>query len=192
MSLLEGFRGLDLLLLISALVGGLFFLLKTAMQFLGFDHDVDDSVPNSGHHHDSDLGFKVLSIQAISAFMMMFGLVGLACSLQFGLPVILSVPVAAVAGAISVWSMAVLFQVFGKLQSNGNFSLESLVGHQGTVYLTIPANGIGQVTVDHPLRKTEFDARTQNGLSLPTGSLVMVQAIQDGILIVSQHQESES
>jgi hypothetical protein len=69
---------LDQLFFYSALGGGALFVIQLVLLFVGggLDLDADFSDADFGHH-GADVSFKVLSLQGISAFVMMFGLTGM-------------------------------------------------------------------------------------------------------------------
>ena len=102
------YTGVEVFFLICAVVGGIFVLFKLIMQFMGLDHDHDGSLPTDshdicGHHSDSDVGFKVLSLQGVISFLMMFGLVGLALHRESQVGILSSMAGAIAAGIASVW-----------------------------------------------------------------------------------------
>jgi len=71
--------GLELFFLICAFLGGAMFLIRLVLQMVGGNSDVDTDI-DVGHadvvHADSDVSFKLLTLQGLTAFFMMFGLVG--------------------------------------------------------------------------------------------------------------------
>ena len=122
---------MDKVFLICALVGGLLFLVRVVMMFLGGDAGdgevdvhvdtaaVDADVHVDGHDvADSDSAFKLLSLQGITAFLMMFGLVGLAMSRGSGLHQLVALGGGLAAGLASVWVVDRLFRAFGRLQKS--------------------------------------------------------------------------
>ena len=123
-----------------------FVLLRIVTQLIGIDHG-DSGNFDAGshdfdsHHADSDVGFKILSLHGLTAFLMMFGLVGLALYRQSGMGTFISISGAIVAGLASVWIIKKLFYVIVNLQSSGTIAIDSTVGAQGKVYTTIPENG---------------------------------------------------
>ena len=90
-------------------------------------------------HVDSDVGFKLLSLQSLTAFLMMFGLVGLALYRQNGVCFGGSIVGACLAGLISVWVLGRLFAWFDRLQSRGTLQTSMVIGCKVSVYLTISA-----------------------------------------------------
>src|SRR4051794_35617875 len=91
-----------------AIGGGTLFLVQLVLSMLGMgDADLD-----FGGHHGSETGhtsadtaFKVLSLQGLTAFFGMFGLVGLALHDESHVHPILSVLGASAAGSFTTWLM---------------------------------------------------------------------------------------
>ena len=98
---LSELSGMEIAYWVSAIFGGTLFILRTALLLFGggldfgagdgdvhleVDHsfDLDHDLHHDVHtdvevdHADADLSFKLLSFQGLTAFFMMFGLVGLA------------------------------------------------------------------------------------------------------------------
>jgi membrane protein implicated in regulation of membrane protease activity len=184
------FNSLELFFLFCAVVGGFFIAIKTVLQFVGGDADSDFGGADthiSVDHVDSDIGFKLLSMHGLSAFFMMFGLVGLALYRQSQVNMTLSVVGAVIAGLAAVWVVGKLFQGAAKLQSSGTLKTADAVGSAGTVYLTIPAGGQGRVSINFRNHQREFNAVAKNGGSIPTGSPIKVVAVNANILIVEKN-----
>jgi len=184
------FDGIELFFLICAGVGSFFVLAKLVLQFLGgdVDSDIDADIDIDGAHSDSDVGFKILSLHSLSAFLMMFGLVGLALYRQSHLGFVVALLGGTLAGVASVWIIGKLFFWAGRLQSSGTLSTSAALGSSGTVYLTIPANGTGRVNVSIRGRLREFDAVSRDGLSLATGTAVKVVQVNANVLVVEALQ----
>lgn len=148
-----------------AILGSLFFLFRLALMLIGGDlsdadahgdvhvggghgdasgGDAGDGIDH-GDHPDSSEAFKLLSIQSIAAFMMGFGWGGFAAfrsNSDWGLGVALVAGL--VCGGAMVWLLGVLLKGVYDLQSSGNISISSTIGHQGSVYVTVPAAGKGR------------------------------------------------
>jgi len=185
------FDGVEIFFLVCALVGGVFVVLKFALQFIGLDHDtsLDHDMGGHGfepHHADSDVGFQVLSLHGITSFLMMFGLVGLAMYRQSQLGILISMAGATCAGLASVWIIGKLFAVSARLKSSGTISIDSTVGAQGKVYLPIPADGTGRVLINVRNSLREYDATTQGGEELSTGTPVRVIWVDGNVLVVER------
>lgn len=179
---------LDTLFLICAIVGGVAFALRTLLMLLGigdgFGGDADLHADAAGAHGDHDAGTQLLSIQGLAAFLMMFGLVGLALRRESDFAGPIAVAGALVAGLASMWVVAWVFRLMSRLQSSGNIDLTSAVGRQGVVYLTIRPGSSGQVQVAVQGRLGVFDAESAGGVEIATGRAVRVVAVRAGALIV--------
>jgi membrane protein implicated in regulation of membrane protease activity len=191
-SFFGGLDGFAIFFLLCALVGGFFVLLRFIVQFVGGDVgdagiDPQLDVELEVQHADSDLGFKLLSLQGLSAFLLMFGLVGLALYQQSRAGFLLSIVGAVVAGLIAVWVIGRLFALAHRMQSSGTRdNIAAAVGCSGTVYSRIPAGGSGQVTIAIQGRQREFVAMTVDGSEVPSGTLVRVVRVNAGILVVEK------
>ena len=187
------FNSLELFFLFCAVVGGFFVTIKTIMQFVGGDGDGDFGAADGdvdfdvdAEHVDSDIGFRLLSMHGLSAFFMMFGLVGLALYRQSQVGMTFAVAGAVIAGLAAVWVIGKIFQGAASLQSSGTLKTADAVGSTGTVYLTIPESGTGQVRINFRNRQREFDAVEKSGGSIPTGSPIRVVAVNANILTVEK------
>ena len=184
----SNFNGLEAFFLIGAIIGGFFVLIKLVMQFFGGDIDTDigtdGDINFDTEHPDSDVGFRTLSLQGLSSFFMMFGLVGLALYRQSQVGVTISIVGAVGAGLASVWVIGKLFRMASQLHSSGTLQTCDAVGSTGTVYLTIPEGGVGRVSINFRNHLREFDATEVNGEMVPTGTPVHVIQVNANILII--------
>jgi membrane protein implicated in regulation of membrane protease activity len=182
------FNGLEMFFLACAIIGGFFVLFKLILQFAGSDTHTDVGVEGDigidAHHVDSDLGFRLISMHGLSAFFMMFGLVGLAFYRQSQVGAIISIIGAVAAGMASVWVIGKLFQGAANLQSSGTLKTADTVGSTGTVYLSIPEGGTGRVSLNFQNRLREFNATEKNGSAVPTGTPIRVVHVNANILVV--------
>jgi membrane protein implicated in regulation of membrane protease activity len=183
-----------------ASIGGALFLVRMLLMFLGGEFggsDGADGVDGAGdvhdvHHggmQDSDVGFKVLSLQGVTAFFMMFGLVGLAIlkgtstSAPWNL---LSIGGGTAAGLGTVWVIAKLFMMMKSLQYAETLNMEDASGQEGTVYLTIPAEGTGKIQVMVRGSIGVYDAVSEGDKEIKTGERVMVvRVVSDNVLVVT-------
>jgi membrane protein implicated in regulation of membrane protease activity len=199
---------LELVFLGSAVIGGTLFLLRMLTLIVGgldfgdsdIPHDFDgglDADLGADFHGDisdvSDVGhasavlsFKFLSLQGLTAFFMMFGLIGLAI-LRADMWPLLAIGGGTLAGALTVWVMGVLFAALSKLQSDGTIDIKNAVGKQGTVYLRIPAEGSGQVSVAVQGSLKIFDAVSEGKKKIPTGEKIkVINVIDNKTLVVTK------
>jgi len=184
----------------STIIGGTLFLLRTITFLIGagVDHDAMDAdfhgdMPGEHDFHldmdhteaiaDSDFSFKILSLQGITAFFTMFGLIGLAL-LRANLATILTIFGGTMAGLFAVWVISLLFSQMRRLQSDGSLNINNAIGQKGQVYLAIPAKGSGQVQLPVQGTLRIFDAVSETQKSLPTGTNVEVTSIVDNKTLV--------
>jgi hypothetical protein len=175
---------------ICAAAGGALFAVQLVLQFMGFmgHGDLGTDVDGAPGHASADLSFKVLSLQGLTAFFMMFGLVGLAALKSFAGG---STPVAVTAGIggglATTWLIGRLFRIASGLQSSGNLDISRAVGATGTVYLTLRNGGVGKVTITVTGRLLTLDARGLEGGVLETGTpIVVTRVIDDGTVEVKR------
>ena len=207
---IENLKGLELLFACCALFGTVLFLIRVAMMFMGHGTDGDaggqdgdfhldgaDSAdaadaPDGTYHEmdagdgsDSDLSFKLLSLQGLTAFFMMFGLVGWATLRQGEYRP--QVPLAAgiLAGLATVWVMKKIFQMASGLQSSGTLNLHNAVGREGVVYLTIHPGDTGKVQMAVQGRLMILEACSEDKEEIKTGQSVRVVKVAAGKLVVA-------
>jgi membrane protein implicated in regulation of membrane protease activity len=202
----ESLKPIEKVFFISAILGGAIFVVRLILFFIGMGHhdvdadtgfegdvghmgeaghDVGDAHGDlHGHTAETESSFKFISLQSITAFFMMFGLVGLALSRQSKWPATLSVFGAVAAGFFSVWVMGKLLSAMARLQSEGTLDIRNAIGQEGTVYLRIPATGKGviQITVQDSLR--ELTAVSQDKTEIKTGERVVVEDVTGGNILV--------
>jgi membrane protein implicated in regulation of membrane protease activity len=197
MDIISSLSGLEKVFAVCAVIGGTLFIIRLILQFAGLQgHDVGggadvsamDAAHGAGgtdvHSGDSDMSFKLLSLQGITAFLLMFGLVGLAMSKQTQTGAFASIAVAAAAAVVTVWLMARFFSAMGRLQSSGNINLDRAIGVEGTVYLNIPAEGTGQVELVVQNSMKICDASSANKTPLKTGDKVKIKSVVAGKILV--------
>ena len=183
---MAGLSLIEIIYWASTVIGGTLFVLRTLMMFIGgglSDDALDTAMHSDIHmdadgsdHADADSSFKLLSLQGLTAFFMMFGLVGLAL-LRANLPALVTVLGGALAGTLTVWFIGMIFNRMKLLQSDGTIQLNNTIGTEGVVYLTIPKNGTGQVQIVAQGALKVFDAISNNKAPLPTGDKVRVAGV---------------
>ncbi|MBK8481791.1 MAG: hypothetical protein IPL40_11525 [Proteobacteria bacterium] len=183
--------------LLFAIAGGALFAVRLVLAFVtggglsdgdGADLDHADLAGEgeAAHAHDgtADLAFKLLSFQGMTAFFMMFGLVGLALSRAHAIPAVGAVGGGLAAGLLAVWLIGALFALFNRLQSSGTLKLHNAIGAEGTVYLDIPAGGTGKVQVAVQGRLLVLEAASHAGDPVPTATRVRVVALSGASVLV--------
>ena len=173
----------------STIIGGTLFILRLGMMLIGggmSDDGVDaalDAGDMPGDHADADISFKLLSVQGLTSFFMMFGLVGLAL-LRANLHELITVVGGILAGLAMVAITGVVFTQMKRLQTEGTINIQNTVGTDGTVYLTIPKNGTGQVQIIAQGSLKIFDAVSSNKNQIATGEKVRVTGVASGNTLI--------
>ncbi|MFC1671839.1 hypothetical protein ACFL01_01760 [Planctomycetota bacterium] len=185
-----------------AIFGGIGLGIRIILQFVGgigegdvdidadvdVDIDVDVDVDADGggalDAGDSDVGFHLLSLQGITGFFLMFGLVGRALLKQENVGEGIALLGAFVAGIITLWVVAKMFQWMYKLQSSGTVKLKNAVGQEGKIYLTISEGGVGKVEVAVQGRLMVLDATCVDGQEIKTGERVQIVNVEGGDRLV--------
>lgn len=175
----------------SAVAGAVLFVVQLVLSALGAgDADLD---VGGGHHHgdlsghgSADTAFKLLSLQGLTAFFGMFGLVGLALLHESKASATISVLGGLFAGALTTWLISRVFRAAKRLEGSGTIKLENAVGLTGTVYLGIAPNKPGKVTLTMGGRLLTLDA-TSAEQTLETGAEVrVVRVMGDGTISVTR------
>ncbi len=187
-----GASPVDKVFLVCALVGGILFVVRVILLAVGGDGDHGGDVSEVDVHDvhvgaDADASFTLFSVHGLTAFFMMFGLVGLALSRETGAGAALSTLGGGVAGVASAFLMAWIFSLFVKMQHSGTLNIQNAIGNQGTVYLTIPEGETGRVRVTVQGRLKVFDAVSEDKTTIPTdASIEVVEVVSGNILVVKK------
>ncbi|MFH0881338.1 MAG: hypothetical protein V2A34_16625 [Lentisphaerota bacterium] len=184
MQFYAGFLPMEKFYFACACFGGFLFILRTLMMFMGHSSDADAGMDASEVHGDADASFKILSLQGLTAFFMMFGLVALAMSRQSGLSHLWSVLGGLVAGLATVWLIGRIFVSMKRLQADGTLNIQNAVGQSGEVYLTIHPGKSGQVRVSVQGQLRIFDAVGDDDFELKTGMRIKVVGVSGGSSLI--------
>jgi hypothetical protein len=171
-------NGIEQLFLLSGMTGGIILVLRLLLMIVGLDHHGADV------HVDSDAGFQALTIQGLSSFFAMFGVVGYTLYHGGVLGSLLALIGAVGAGVFSMWLIQKIFRNMLRLQSTGTVSLYAAVGSEGSVYLTVGKEG-GRVQINFANRLREFEAVSADGSTIPTGTPIRVQSVTANTLVVA-------
>lgn len=188
---MAGLTWIEIIYWASTIIGGTLFILRLIILFAGGDlgeQGADSSLDAggdvlSGNQVDADVSFQLLSVQGLTSFFMMFGLVGLAL-LKAGLPVLVTVIGGMVAGLVTVAVTGLIFTQMRRLQTEGTINIQNTIGTDGSVYLTIPKNGTGQVQIIAQGSLKIFDAVSRNRNMIATGEKVQVVGVAGGNTLI--------
>jgi hypothetical protein len=186
-----GLNFIEVIYWASTIIGGTLFLLRLGMMLFGggFSDDGLDSALDAGDadvagdHADADISFKLLSVQGLTSFFLMFGLVGLAL-LRANLHELITILGGILAGLAMTAITGVIFSQMKRLQTEGTIKIENTIGSDGTVYLTIPRNGTGQVQVIAQGSLKIFDAISANKNQIATGEKVRITGVASGNTLI--------
>ncbi|MFC1601611.1 hypothetical protein ACFL34_04605, partial [Candidatus Sumerlaeota bacterium] len=146
MVFINGLTPLDNFFLVCAAAGGFIFFIRMGLQLLGVDGDADVD-GDIGLDLEADSGYHLFTLQGITSFVMMFGLVGLCLHAGYRVNEPVSLLVALIAGSFCLWIVAKMFQTMAGLQSSGTVDIRNAVGQKGKMYLRILPGGTGKVQV---------------------------------------------
>ncbi len=183
----DGSVTLQQFFLYAAVGGGALFLVQLVLSMMGMgDADVDADLLSDGSNSSADTAFKMLSLQGLTSFFGMFGLVGLALQLESKASPTLSVLGALLGGSLSTWVIARIFRVAHTMQSSGTLDLNKAVGSRGIVNLRIAPGKPGKVTINLSGRLLELEAVSDSD-SFETGAEVSVERLlADGSIKVTK------
>jgi hypothetical protein len=184
-------NALEKVFLYCAALGGFVFIIRVALMFIGADADdidvggdVDFDMDAGDALGDSDASFKLLNLQGITGFLMMFGLVGLSSMREFGMNSLMSVVCGSIAGYATLWILAWVSSIMMSMQSSGTLNLSNAIGQEGTIYLRIPKDGTGKVRVAVQKHLKVMDAVAEDKKEIKDGERVQVVSLVSGNVLV--------
>jgi len=169
---------------------------------LGDGHDADFDADSDGDvlgdhdlSHDMEAahasGLRILTIRGIIAFLAMFGWTGVA-ALDMGAQTPVAFALAFLSGIVALIVVALIIRASFKLQQSGNLDMQNAVGQIGEVYLTIPKDGHGKVTLVVQERYLEMDAVCHERTVKNGEQVKVVSVTPSNTLIVSPLYEKVS
>jgi hypothetical protein len=164
--------------LMSAAIGGGVLVLQLVLSAVGMvDHDF-----GGDHHGETGDALNLLSVRSLAAGLAFFGLGGAGMQ-ALGFPFLLALPVGLVAGAAAAVGVAYAMRAMLGLEEDGSFDLDTAVGAEGTVYLSIPGGRAvpGKVHLTVGGRMVEAPAIAEDPLG--TGAQVMVIAVHGSEIV---------
>ena len=154
--------------------------------------DVSDISDNSGNSGKSDFSVaSMFTVQGVASFFCVFGWASLLIY-KSGLPWFLALIVSFLLGFAVMYASALILRKIMKLEHSGTLNVKNLLGSSGTVYLSIPpkGEGSGKVTVQTSERYVEFDAVSNEEISIPNNTQIRVIDITgNNILVVEREDE---
>ena len=181
------------------IAASLVFIIQTVLTFIGADVDAagldgaDIDAP-VGDVSDADLGGggNLYTFRNLINFLLGFG--WSVILLEDAIPSTgLRLVVAVAVGVALVALVMQLFRLLGKMQQSGNIDVyKSAVGCEGTCYLTIPAgrSGEGKVQISIGGAVREYNAQTEDGEPISTGTPIKVVDVINGITLLVSRLEN--
>ena len=170
------------------IVATVFLIIQIIMLcFTSFGGDVD--IDGDGDIDvDTDSGVSIFTVKSITAFFAVGCWAGLlTCALCADNLQWVSVISAIVGGAAAMAVVVLLMRAMLKLQSNGAFQPEKLVGKSATVYVSIPAerSGRGKITLTAQGKFMELDAMA-DGARLTVDEAVEIISNENECMVVKK------
>jgi membrane protein implicated in regulation of membrane protease activity len=181
---LNSLTSIEQFYLACAVLGGVLFVVRTVLMLIGHTGDFAADLHTGDMHGDADASFKFLSLQSLTAFFMMFGLVALTLSRQTKVSEVWAIVGGLAAGALTIWIINRIFIGMKSLQSDGTLKIENAIGQEGSVYLNIPAGKSGQVRVAAQGQLRIFDAVSDSKEQISTGDRIRVKGVSSGNVLV--------
>jgi membrane protein implicated in regulation of membrane protease activity len=184
-------RPIEIFYLFCAVIGGLLFIIRIILFVVGGNSDADmdvgvDMDMDGDVDHMAEPGVRLVSVQGVTGFFLMFGLVGLAMT-RGGIHDFLTILGGTGAGFITMLAIAWVMFSMTKLQSSGTLQMENTIGKEGKVYLTIPEGGTGKISIAVQGNLREFEAVSTEKSAIPTGETVrVVRILGTNVLVVER------
>jgi hypothetical protein len=139
---------------------------------VGADHGVGDHVADTDAH-ETIVTLKLLSFRSILAFFTLFCWAA-SLYLNYGLLLSHALLLALLWGLGAMLIVSLLLHWMVKLAETGNPQLSTCVGAEGTVYLDIPAGGLGEVRVTVSGVSAHVRARVAGPGAIKAGATIRV------------------
>ena len=157
------------------------------------DVDHDATYDDFEHGAETDSGetviaFRLLSLRSIVAFGTLFSWAG-AMYMHDGKGKAFALGVGFVWGLVGMLCVAGIFYGMQKLTKTGTADLSTCVGTRGSVYVTIPENGVGEIRVMVSGSVSYVKARAWDGKRKEAGTPVRVSRRLDQITVEVEEVE---
>jgi membrane protein implicated in regulation of membrane protease activity len=185
-----------------ALVGALFLFVSFIIGEVGdFFDDVGDTVgdqlaeigigeADAAHADMGDAeGPSPFSLRNLMAFLTAYGASGLITS-TYGWSTLASSLFGLIPGTVIAFVAYQLMSALYRQQASSVVEVGNLLGSSGVVDVSIPAGGVGRVTVSTDTGTSSFIARSRDGQTISTGETVIVAGNLGSELIVAKPKPS--
>lgn len=168
-----------------AIVATAFLVVQIVLMCFSFGSDID---VDGDVEVDLDPGVSIFTVKSLTAFFAVGGWAGLLMAALVPEYLWVSGIVALFAGVAAMFSVAFMIKGILKLQYDGTFQPEQLVGKKATVYVSIPAKrtGRGKITLNAQGRFTEYDAVFDGESKLLVDEVVEIIAVEGDCAVVKK------
>jgi membrane protein implicated in regulation of membrane protease activity len=169
-----------------AIGASVIFIIQTIMTFIGADTDTGIDADFDGNLDGADSPFQLFSLRNLINFLLGFGWTGAVLYGSFESKIILGI-IAFLVGSLFIVLFFLVMKGLMKLSEDNTFKIEETIGKTADVYMNIPAakSGKGKIFISVKGSTHELPAITSSHTNIKSGSLVKVEAIEGGILLVS-------
>lgn len=156
------------------------------MTFIGADTDTGIDADFDGNLDGADSPFQLFSLRNLVNFLLGFGWTGAVLYGSFESKIIVGI-IAFLVGSLFIILFFLVMKGLMKLSEDNTFKIEDTIGKTADVYMNIPAakGGKGKIFISIKGSTHELPAITSSDMDIKSGSLVKVEAIEGGILLVS-------
>lgn len=168
-----------------AIPASIFFLVQTAMTFIGADVSEGEEADFDGDLEGANAPFQVFAFRNLINFVLGFSWTGISFYTSISNKTILILLAFAV-GVLFVYFLFMIIRQVQKSAEDNSFQFANTLHKSAEVYLTIPENkkGKGKILINVNGAFHELDAMTENN-RIPSGTVVKVVRIEnENILIV--------
>lgn len=165
---------------VSLIAGGILVLLLVLSVLSGLDLDLDIG----GTDVDTDSGGLgivkgILTFVSVGSWVIK---IMMATNYHPGFAILIGV----VCGGIALLLLNYLLRLLLRNEENVNWHYSDALYAKGTVYLKIPSQGSGMVTVNVNGARREIKARSIDEVDIPTGAQVVVADIDGEVVLVRE------
>ena len=158
------------------------------------DIDHDGMAGDFGQDADGDaiatvVAFNLVSIRSVLTFCTLFTL-GTALYLDIDKRPGTAMGLSTIWGVVGMFCIAGLFYGLRKLTVTGTADLATCVGTHGSVYVTIPEGGVGEIRTMVSGSVTYVKARSGDGKAMPAGTQVRVSRRLDELTVEVEKVEA--
>lgn len=179
----SGLSVLNRALFVSAAFFSVFFVWQMIAAFIGIGGDggIDDgssATPDTQDHppdtHETVSLFKMVSVRSVMAFATLFSWASALYMSLGNMSTNKALLLGLIWGVAAMAAVALVMNALRKITHTGNLVIASCVGATASVYLDIPAGGVGEIRVMCGDTMTHVKARAAGGAAIRSGASVRV------------------